>query len=556
MSDNQLVEWRPNKRQEEFLAMPPTIFEGFYGGAAGGGKSEVLLMDPIVKGYTDYSAFHGIIFRRTFPQLQESLIPRAKRLYGWNGESGMGAVYNDNRKEFRFPSGAIIRFSYLETDDHAHDHQTAEYHYVAFDELTHFTEYQYLYMTSRIRTADRRLTPYIRSGSNPGGLGHTWVFHRFVKHAESGHKLLRMKLPNGKMTKLMFIPAKLTDNPVLMKEDPDYINHLEMLPEAERRALIHGDWHAYAGQVFTEFRAKRLMGEPENALHVVEPFIIPSWWPKIIAIDWGWDAMTWAGWAALSPDDVAFVYREYAQRKVYIADWGAEIARLSQFDGNVKAVVLDPSAWQSRGERKQIWEQFRDASGMTPQQADNDRISGKLLMHEFLRWQPHKPRYIPPEGYSQELYQKIWRLYGEKKAREYAKMFEPEPPETNLPKLRIFNTCPVFIQTIPALVHAEPSRKSGKRPEDVKEFNGDDPYDGGRYLIKRIQMYLHEARNEHLDRQKVANIMGTFENTGSYTDLYRNMEKYEADKRRHKVLAFDRFRGVRRIPRPAPSRYN
>jgi hypothetical protein len=349
-----------------------------------------------------------------------------------------------------------------------------------------------------------------------------------------------MKLPNGKSTKLMFIPAKLTDNPQIMKEDPDYINRLEMLPEAERRALIHGDWHAYAGQVFTEWRAKRLTGEPENALHVIEPFVVPTWWPKIVAIDWGWDALTWVGWAALSPDNRAFLYREYAERKTYIADWGAEVARQSQFDGNIKAVCMDPSAWQSRGEKKQIWEQFRDASGMIPQQASNDRISGKLLM--------------PPEGYNEMLYQKIWRMYGEKKAAEYQAMFEPQPPETNLPKLQVFRTCPVFCQTIPALVHADPSVKTGKRPEDVKEFNGDDPYDGGRYLIKRIQDYLHEAQSEHEDRQKLASIMGTFEKSGSYTDLYRSMEKYEADKRSRTVLAFDRFRGIRRGARAAQLR--
>ena len=110
--------------------MPSSIFEGFYGGAAGGGKSEVLLMDPIVKRYIDHPSFHGIIFRRTFRQLDESLIPRAKEKYGL-----FGAKYNDQKKEFRFPSGATIRFGYLETDDHAHDHQTAEYNYAAFDEL-------------------------------------------------------------------------------------------------------------------------------------------------------------------------------------------------------------------------------------------------------------------------------------------------------------------------------------------------------------------------------------------------------------------------------------
>jgi hypothetical protein len=530
-----VVEWRPNKRQEDFLSMPSSIFEGFYGGAAGGGKSELLIMDPIVKRYTDHAAFHGIIFRRTFRQLDESLIPRAKEKYAL-----FGAKYNDQKKEFRFPSGATIRFGYLETDDHAHDHQTAEYNYAAFDELTHFTEYQYVYITTRVRSSKKGLPAYVRSASNPGGVGHTWVYQRFVKHAEGGHVLLKMKLANGKETRLMFIPAKLTDNPVLMEVDPDYINRLNLLPEAERRALLYGDWHAYAGQVFTEFRAKRLPEEPDNALHVIEPFEIPSWWPKIIAIDWGWDAMTWAGWGAISPTEQVIMYREMMQRKTYIVDWAADIARMSQFDGNIKCVVLDKSAWANRGEKKQIWQQFQEASGMSPVQSDSDRISGKLLLHEYLRWAPRNLQFLPPSGYSEELFQKIVRFHGQEKAQAYVQMFKPQEPETNLPKLLMFNTCEGIISCIPSCVH-EHDKTSGKKKEDVAEFNGDDPYDGTRYLIKRAHQYIRESRELFKEKKKLSDIMEEFDEKGDMTHLYRRMEKYESDQNRGAQVAVSRF---------------
>ena len=526
--------------------MPTSIFEGFYGGAAGGGKSEVLLMDPITKGFTNYAGFHGIIFRRSFRQLDESLIPRAKLMYGWTGGEAMGAKYNDQKKEFRFPSGATIRFSYLETDDHAHDHQTAEYNYAAFDELTHFTEYQYVYITTRVRSSDKRLPAYIRSASNPGGLGHTWVFHRFVKHAEGGHVLLNMELPNGKKSKLMFIPAKLTDNPNLMEGDPDYINRLNLLPENERRALLYGDWHAYAGQVFTEFRAKRLPNEPKEALHVIKPFDIPTWWPKLIAIDWGWDAMTWAGWLAISPDEKVFLYREYMARKTYIADWGADVARMSQFDGNIKICVLDKSAWGQRGEKKQIWEQFRDASGISPVPSDSDRPSGKLLLHEYLRWQPRRDRYVPNEGFNDDTHQRLCRLYGDDKGREYLRMFEPQAPETNLPKLQMFDTCEGIINVLPACVYAH-DKTTGKKKEDVAEFNGDDPYDGMRYGIKRVHQYLAESKEVFAEKKKLGSIMMEFDQTGDYNHLYRRMEKYESDQAGDTgaVARGDRPRGYR-----------
>ena len=277
-------------------------------------------MDPIVKQLHLHPRFHGIVFRRTFRELEESLIPRAKYLY-----ARFGGVGSDGGKVFTFPSGAVIRMSYLATDDDAHSHQSAEYNYAAFDELTHFTRYQYFYVYTRVRSSVTGLPSYMRGASNPGGPGHTWVFKEFVEPCESGHVLLKRTMPNGKVERSIFIPAKLTDNKVLLKNDPSYENNLMMLPEAEKRALLYGDWHAFSGQVFSEFRAKRIPTEPDNALHVIEPFDIPEWWPKMVIADWGFTAMTWVGFLAISPDDRAILYREYSCKKKYIAEWGADI---------------------------------------------------------------------------------------------------------------------------------------------------------------------------------------------------------------------------------------
>ncbi len=509
--------------------MPTSIDEGFYGGAAGGGKSEVILMDPIVRRFHEHPRFHGIIFRRTYPELFESLIPRAKYLY-----ANFGGDWNENRKEFTFPSGAVIRMSYMVTDDDAHSHQSAEYNYAGFDELTHFNQYQYLYIKTRVRTSIAGLPAYMRSASNPGGPGHTWVFKRFVEPCETGHVLLRFKLPNGKLNRRMFIPAKLTDNPVLTKNNPEYENNLLVLPEAEKRALLYGDWHAFSGQVFSEFRAKKLPDEPENALHVIEPFDIPEWWPKIVAVDWGWSALTWAGFGAISPDNRVILYREYVARKTYIANWGADLARVSQFDGNIKGRILDPSAWFNRGEPKQIHEQVNEATGARWEQADNDRIGGKLLLHEYLRWQPRPQRYVPPEGYNPDTEARIFRTHGERAAEKYRQAFEPEAPEKNLPKLLIFKTCPFLIAAIQACI---PKKTN---PEDVEEFEGDDPYDGIRYLIKRAHRYFAEAKAESESRATLERIMTKFQEDGDMTAFYRRMEKHDHEAAQ-KVVPLRRF---------------
>ena len=174
--------WKPHFKQERFLELPRACFEGFYGGAAGGGKSELLVAIPIVKGFYKHPSFHGVVFRRTFPQLEESLIPRSRELY-----QSVGGKYDKAKHVWSFPSGATIRFSHLDSDDDARKHDTAEYQYAAFDELTHFTEFMYTYITaSRVRSTIPEIPAMVRSASNPGNIGHAWVRKRFVEPAPQG----------------------------------------------------------------------------------------------------------------------------------------------------------------------------------------------------------------------------------------------------------------------------------------------------------------------------------------------------------------------------------
>jgi hypothetical protein len=141
--------WRPHAKQVEFIQLPFSIFEGLYGGAVGGGKSELLYMLPIVYGFHRVPGFHGVLFRETFPQLEASLILRAVPIY-----NQIGGHYDGSAHTFTFDSGAIIRFSYMENDKHARDHDTNEYQYIGFDELTAHgsTDFRYTYLTSRIRS--------------------------------------------------------------------------------------------------------------------------------------------------------------------------------------------------------------------------------------------------------------------------------------------------------------------------------------------------------------------------------------------------------------------
>lgn len=509
--------WRPHPRQEDFLQVPYDVFEVLYGGALGGGKTDALIVAPIVLRTKkskiqlyEHPQFVGIIFRRTFPELEKKIIPRAKQIY-----ESLGATYNETKKCFTFPSGAKIFLGHMEKEKDVTQHDTNEFQYVGIDQAEQFTEFQLRYISSRIRSSNPDLPAIYRMTANPGGESHIYLRDRFVKPNPAGNIVLIDRLTK---LKRIYIPARLTDNPSLMENDPDYINRLMLLPEAEREAKMNGDWFSFAGAVFQELRITRNPGEPENALHTVQPFPIPEFWPKILAIDWGFSAYTFAIWAAISPEDRIYVYRCYKAKKTTIRQWASDLARLSQFDGRVVRVALDPSAWQQRGYDLTIAEEFQNASGFIPERADNDRHSGVSLLHEYLRFIPKPPRSIPRTDYDPNIADHILRNQGLNAFNEYVEMFKPEAPETNIPKLQFF-----YPGTEDILSALQACQYDDKDKEDYAPFDGDDPVDCTRYLIKASKVYLDNTRAQAKILRMEADIHRQLQETGDMTSFYNRM---------------------------------
>jgi hypothetical protein len=520
--------WKPHAKQVEFIRIPFSVFEALYGGAVGGGKSELLYMLPIVYGFHKVRGFHGVLFRETFPQLEASLILRAVPIY-----KALGATYDATKHVCTFPDGAVIRFSYLENDKDARDHDTNEYQYIGFDELTAFNEFRYSYLTSRVRSVLPGIPPIVRSATNPGNIGHLWVRKRFIEPAPKGNVLIH---DVDSDTKRIFIRALLTDNPHLLLKDPGYIKRLRLLPLAEQRAKIYGDWWVFSGQVFTEWRdpfyGTRFPDEPDNACHVIPNFVPPVWMPRVMAADWGYHpGKTWVGWAVATPDRRAILYRELVRSKTNIAVWGAEVARLTELERDaVVSFKLDPSAWKHQGEEQTIADQIIDATGMPWEKADNDRIGGKSLMHEYLRWSPRPASFTPAEGYQEEMAFKILRNNGPAAYKDYIELFEPEAPETNLPKLQVCECCEEFRRVVPACVYAD--TENTKKAEDVAEFIGDDAYDGGRYLLKAIDAYYSLSGKLAEKYGRLAEIVQGLERTGDWNTYNRQMAVYDKEFRK------------------------
>jgi hypothetical protein len=528
--------WRPHKRQTDFFSLPDSIFEALYGGAAGGGKSEALLMLPIVRGFYKEPRFKGLLLRRTFPELESEIIIRSREWYPLTG-----AKYNEERKRWTFPSGAVMQFGHAEYEEDVRKYDTAEYNYIGYDELTSFTEFQYSYISkTRCRSSSSRLPAIVRSGTNPGNVGHAWVRDYFIKPAPYGTIII------DKLTKMkrIFIQSFAEDNPYLMEHDPGYVNRLEGLEEAERQAKRYGHWDTFSGQVFDEYREVPNLSknEPTNACHIIEPFKIPDYWLRFLAIDWGYSAMTIALWGALSPKDRLYIYREYAIKEAKTSTWATDIGRISESE-TYADVVLCRSAWQNRGEQLNQAEQFVKYSGLTPRLADNDRIAGKLLIQEYLRWREKPKSKIAKDDFNSDLAARILRQQGLEAYKSYLTSFEPDKPETELPRLQIFPDCTELRKCIPLCIYDKKSNVTNKPAEDVREFNGDDPYDTLRYLVSSVDKYLGSLKQEGDHRDKVSQILEKFAQNKDYNYLHRAMAI--AERETPEVVPVKRFHHAR-----------
>lgn len=517
-------EWKATEKQNQVLQLPDSVFEAVGGGAAGGGKTDLGIMIPPIREFTDHPKFKALILRRTFADLEKEIVPRQHEWY-----EPMGARYNDTKKVWKFPSGARIQNGHAEREQDVRKYDSAEYNYIDWDEVTHFTGFQYLYLSiSRCRSSAPDLPAFVRSFTNPGNVGHSFIKNRFVDPWPAGGKIIRDKITKQKR---IYIPFLGKDNPYLSLNDPGYLARLEGLPETERRAKLLGDWNSYEGQVFSEFRALHLEGEPDNAIHVINPFPIPDWWPKVLCIDWGFDAMTFIIWAAISPSGRVYVYRTWAWVKTLIKDWTRDCVNLSR-DEVFEDVVICHSAGQQKGEEKTIQKQVIEAfdDKYDVRLADKDRIGGKNLIHEYLRWRQRIKLYNSVEiEFNMDVAATILRQKGEAKYNEYLRLFVEEPDEVNLPKLQIFNVGPEgrenkeLIDVIPACVPAETNK------EDVEEFPGDDPYDTLRMLVKCAHRYVEQSAGEFERRARIQKVVDELQATQNQTNYYLQMAKLESE---------------------------
>lgn len=284
--------WRPQRGPQEALLACP-IPDVFYGGARGSGKSDALLGDFAAHAGRHASAARGILFRRTYPEIEE-IERRSREIY-----SPLRAVYNAGTRTWLFPDGATLKLRHLDRDEHADEYQGHQYTWMGFDELQSWPSSAPIDRLWATLRSPHGVPCLRRSTGNPGGPGHQWVRRRYVDPAIPGTPFSYRPQPTVALEiQAVFIPARLEDNPALIQRDPQYEGRLAAVGNAELyRAWRFGDWNVIAGAAL----------ELNAAVHLVPPVEVPPHWIWFGAFDWGY-AHPWV-FCAYAVDEDATVFQ-------------------------------------------------------------------------------------------------------------------------------------------------------------------------------------------------------------------------------------------------------
>lgn len=447
--------------------------EIFWGGAAGGGKSIFLRFLSILLA-VEIPNLQIYLFRRTRPDLIKTHVEGPKGYRALLAPYILAGLVTIVEDECRFNfNGSKIYFCHCKDEDDKNNFLSTEMHVLLIDELTTFTETIYTFLRSRVRATGLNIPerykqniPRILCTSNPGNVGHQWVKQTFVDGCEP-MEIRQMEDEQGGMMR-QYIPARITDNPFLMMEDPKYISRLKgMGSPALVKAYLEGDWNIVKGQYFPEFGPQ----------HQIEPFQIPQHWTTFRGIDWGSTRPFYVGWYTIStepkvvqditgeyhlaPEGTVFQYKEWNGEKSYNVGLKLTVEQVAdgimerEIGESIDYGIADTSMFDEDGGPSQIENmQIHTDYKLMFFKADKQRIAG---------WSNIRSRLVGRE---------------------------------DIPGVFFFKTCYGIIRDLPQLQHSE------KKVEDAEsEGVADHAPDCLRYSLMS-RPYVTDAPPKKLDSPK------------------------------------------------------
>lgn len=426
--------------QRALISCP--VFEVFFGGARGGGKTDGVLGDFIRHASLYGKNAIGLMIRRQRTELIET-IERSRAIY-----SPLGWTYHEQDKMWRAPDGARLRFAYLERDADAEAYQGHSYTRLYVEEIGNFPSDRPILKLMATLRSGAGVPVGFRATGNPGGPGHQWVKARYIDPAPTGFVVFKDTLSG---LERVYIPSRIADNKFL---GADYIQQLKASgSENLVKAWLHGDWSVIDGAFFDCW---------ETSKHVIRPFEIPKDWLRFRSADWGSARPFSVGWWAVAQDDwpiegsqagfpgqviprgAMVRYREWYGRKgpneglkLTAEEVAAGIVQRTPRDEKITYGVLDPAAFAVDG-GPSIAERM-GKEGANFGRADNKRVA------------------------------QLGALGGWDQMRARMK------GDGERPMIYTFSTCTDSIRTIPALQH------DADKPEDLDTDGEDHAADEWRY---------------------------------------------------------------------------
>jgi hypothetical protein len=450
-SEKLSVAWTPQPGpQWEFCRCP--VFEVFYGGARGGGKTDAVLGEFSIHADKYKRDAIGLMIRRSRAELVET-IERSRAIY-----LPIGAKFNETDKMWRFPNGARLRFAYLERDVDAESYQGHSYTRLYCEEIGNFPNDKPILKLMATLRSGAGVPVGFRATGNPGGPGQGWVRARYIDPAPLGWKII----PDERTgLERIYIPSRVADNKYL---DGGYVQRLKASgSDTLVRAWLDGEWSAIQDAFFTEW---------SNTKHVIPPFDVPADWLRFRSMDWGSASPFSVGWWAVVGDD----YRLPAERDLVArADGGIHLPR--------GALV-----------RYREWYGAQDENKLKGLKLTAEEVADGIMQKSL----GEKIAYnvLPPDMLSQSggpsLAERMTKHIGEGRFGPVRKADNTRVPQrgamggwdqmrarfrgvNGVPALYVFSTCTDFIRTVPYLQH-DPDK-----PEDLQTESEDHVADEARY---------------------------------------------------------------------------